>query len=58
MSDIMFDACMKFQNYLIRIVGGDAFYSHYIYYNLFQKFKKSPKNQKLSDRQKKHKPDE
>ena len=29
-SDIILDACMKFQNYPIKIVGGDAFYSHYI----------------------------
>ena len=30
MSDIILDACMKFQNYPIKTVGGDAFYSHYI----------------------------
>ena len=30
MSDIMLDACMKFQNYPIKTVGVDAFYSHYI----------------------------
>ena len=30
MSDIIPDACMKFQNYPIKTVGGDAFYSHYI----------------------------
>ena len=29
-SDIMLDACMKFQNYPIKTVGGDAFYSYYI----------------------------
>ena len=29
-SDIMLDACVKFQNYPIKTVGGDAFYSHYI----------------------------
>ena len=46
MSDIILDACMKFQNYPIKTVGGDAFYSHYILYTLFQNFKKSPKIQK------------
>ena len=30
MSDIIPDACMKFQNYPIKTVGGDAFYSDYI----------------------------
>ena len=30
MSDIILDTCMKFQNYPIKTVGGDAFYSHYI----------------------------
>ena len=30
MSDIILDACMKFQNYPIKTVGGDAFYNHYI----------------------------
>ena len=30
MTDIILDACMKFQNYPIKTVGGDAFYSHYI----------------------------
>ena len=28
--DIILDTCMKFQNYPIKTVGGDAFYSHYI----------------------------
>ena len=47
MSDIKLDACMKFQNYPIKTVGGDAFYSHYILYHYFkisknrQKFKNS-----------------
>ena len=30
MSDIILDACMKFQNYQIKTVEGDAFYNHYI----------------------------
>ena len=30
MRSIILDACMKFQNYPIKTVGGDAFYSHYI----------------------------
>ena len=29
-SDTILDACMKFQNYPIKTVGGDAFYSYYI----------------------------
>ena len=29
-SDIILDACMKFQNYPIKTVGEDAFYSYYI----------------------------
>ena len=29
-SDIILDTCMKFQNYPIKTVGGDAFYSYYI----------------------------
>ena len=47
MTDIILDACMKFQNYPIKTVGGDAFYSHYILYHYFkisknrQKFKNS-----------------
>ena len=30
MSDIILDACMKFQNYQIKTVEGDAFHNHYI----------------------------
>ena len=30
MSNIMLDACIKFQNYPIKTVGGDAFYSYII----------------------------
>ena len=47
-SDIILDACMKFENYLIKTVGEDAFYSYYISYHYFkiskirQKFKNSP----------------
>ena len=40
-SDIILDTCMKFQNYPIETVGGDAFYSYYII--TFQNLKKSPK---------------
>ena len=28
--DMILDACMKFENYPIKTVGGDAFYSYYI----------------------------
>ena len=45
-SNIMLDACMKFQNYPIKIVGGDAFYSYYILYHYFKNYKNSPKIQK------------
>ena len=47
-SDIILDACMKFENYLIKTVGEDAFYSYYISYHYFkiskirQKFKNCP----------------
>ena len=47
-SDIILDACMKFENYPINTVGEDAFYSYYISYNYFkiskirQKFKNIP----------------
>ena len=52
MSDIMLGACMKCQNYPIKTVGGDAFYSYYILYHYLKNFKNSPKIQKKSDRQK------
>ena len=50
MSDIIFDACMKYENYPIKIVGEDVFYSYFI---LYQNFKNSPKIQKWSNRQNK-----
>ena len=47
-SDIILDACMKFQNYPIKTVGGDAFYSHnIIYYTIISKFQKIAKNSKI-----------
>ena len=36
MSDITFDACVKYENYSIKIVGEDAFYSYYILYHYFK----------------------
>ena len=45
-SDIILDVWMKFENYLIKTVGEDAFYSYYILYHIFKNFKNSPKNQK------------
>ena len=48
MSDIIFDACIEFENYPIKTVGEEAFYSYYILYHYFkiskirQKFKNSP----------------
>ena len=48
MSDIILDAYMQFENYPIKTVGEEAFYSYYILYHYFkiskirQKFKNSP----------------
>ena len=45
LGDIILDACMKFENYPIKTVGVDAFYSYYILYHylnfwrIFEKFK-------------------
>ena len=47
-SDIMLDACVQCENYQIKTVGEEAFYSYYILYHYFkiskirQKFKNSP----------------
>ena len=47
-SNIILDACVEFENYPIKTVGEDAFYSYYILYHYFkiskirQKFKNSP----------------
>ena len=51
---------LKNENYPIKTVGEDAFYSNYIgpIITLFQNLNKSPKIQKLSDGQNKHKPGE
>ena len=48
MSNIILDAFVEFENYLIKTVGEDAFYSYYILYHYFkiskirQKFKNNP----------------
>ena len=48
MSDIILDACMQYENYPIKTVGEEAFYSYYILNHYFkiskirQKFKNSP----------------
>ena len=48
MSDIILNACRQFENYLIKTVGVEAFYSYYILYHYFkiskirQKFKNGP----------------
>ena len=36
MSDIIFDTCMQYENYPIKTVGGEAFYSYYILYDYFK----------------------
>ena len=47
-SDIILNACIKLENYPIKSVGEEAFYSYYILYHYFkiskirQKFKNSP----------------
>ena len=47
-NDIILGACMQFENYPIKTVGGEAFYSYYILYHYFkiskirQKFKNTP----------------
>ena len=58
MSDIILDACVKFENYPIKTVGEDAFCSYYILYNYFKISKIRQKIKKQSDRRKKHKLDE
>ena len=35
-SDIILDACMQFENYPIKTVGKEAFYSYYILYHYFK----------------------
>ena len=48
MSDIIVDACVQFENYPIKTVGEEAFYSFYKIHRYFknskirQKFKNSP----------------
>ena len=48
MSNVILDACMQYENYPIKTVGEEAFYSYYILYHYFkiskirQKFKNSP----------------
>ena len=47
-SNIILESCMQYENYPIKTVGGEAFYSYYILYHYFkiskirQKFKNSP----------------
>ena len=50
--DIILDACMKFENYLIKTVGEDAFCSYCILCNYF----KISKTRKKTDHKKKPKP--
>ena len=48
MNDIILEVCMQYENYSIKTVGEEAFYSYYILYHYFkiskirQKIKKSP----------------
>ena len=43
-SNIILDACMQYENYPIKTVGEEAFYSYYVLYHYFkfQKLKNSP----------------
>ena len=38
LSDVILDACMKYETYPIKIVGEDAFYSYYTLYHYFKIF--------------------
>ena len=51
---------MKFENYPIKTVGEDAFYSYYISYHYFKmsKIRKKFKNDLIDQKKKKHKPGE
>ena len=46
MNNIILDACVKFENYPIKTVGEDAFYSYHILYHYF-KISKIAKNSKI-----------
>ena len=35
-SDIILDTCMQYENYPIKTVGEEAFYSYYILYHYFK----------------------
>ena len=58
MSDIILDACMQYENYPIKTVEEEAFYSYYILYHYFKISKIRKKIERKSDRQKKHNPGE
>ena len=55
--DVKLDACMQYENFSIKTVGEEAFYSNYISYDYF-KISKIRQNLKKSDRLKKHRPGE
>ena len=46
MGDIILDVCLQYENYPIKTVGEEAFYSYYISYHYFKISKNSPKIQK------------
>ena len=39
MNDIILDVCMQYENYPIKTVGEEAFYSYYILYHYFKNSK-------------------
>ena len=54
--NVILNACMQFENYLIKTIGEEAFYSYYISYHCFkiskknrQKFKNSPIVKKITN---------
>ena len=47
MSGLILDASMKFENYPIKTVGEDAFYSYHISNHYLKISKNSPKIQKI-----------
>ena len=57
MSNIIFDACMQYENYPIKIEGEEAV-SGTIYYTICSKFQKFAKNSKIVWSSKKHNPGE
>ena len=50
-ADILLHACMNFENYPMKTVAEDTFYSYYILYHYFKISKTRQKYENWSDRQ-------